>query len=340
MIKRRGKEFLSGLAFVLAAVLSLHLTAAVLRPAHTDYGSTWTAYLCEPENSIDVLFLGSSYAYCDWNPSVIYEVSGLTSYVMAGSEQTPALTYWYLREALETQHPQAVVMEVTSAFFQRYQNYTQINVVYMPWGKNRLGAIFEASEPDKRLGLCFDLWFYHDRWKELTLSDFKKVVTPPQADQKKGHTAIPVVFDQLEGGPFYRESIPDELYQQNLTDVLRIAALCETEDIDLIFTINPTYTQCTAEAYAQLERDLAVGAPQARFYNWANNFEAAGLDVTRHLSDAGHFNQEGAAVFSAYTGGFLRELGYEPQAQPTENQAAWENSARHWREVLDSAEGV
>ena len=72
-------------AFVVAAALLLHLAAAVLRPAHTDYGSTWRDYLCEPEQSIDVLFLGSSYAYCDWNPGVMYASSGLTGSVMGGS---------------------------------------------------------------------------------------------------------------------------------------------------------------------------------------------------------------------------------------------------------------
>ena len=119
-----------------------------------------------------MLFLGSSYAYCDWNPGVMYAESALTGYVLGGSEQTPAITYWYLREALKTQKPSVVVMEGSSLFFARYQNYTQINLGYMPWGMNRVKAIFDAAEPDKRLGLFFDLYFYHDRWKELTPGRF------------------------------------------------------------------------------------------------------------------------------------------------------------------------
>ena len=55
------------------------------------------------------VFLGSSFAFCDINPSLVYQSSGLTGYVMAGSEQPLSITYWYLREILRTQSPQAVL---------------------------------------------------------------------------------------------------------------------------------------------------------------------------------------------------------------------------------------
>ena len=146
--KKAGmREGLWCVAFLLTAALLLHLTGAVLRPVHINYGSTWEQYLAEPRDSIDVLFLGSSYAYCDWNPAVMYTESGLTGYVMGGSEQPPALTYWYLKEALKTQSPSVVVLEANSLFFDRYRNYTQTNVERMPWGLNRLGANFTAAEP-------------------------------------------------------------------------------------------------------------------------------------------------------------------------------------------------
>ncbi|MEA4953955.1 MAG: hypothetical protein VB096_00350 [Pseudoflavonifractor sp.] len=331
MTKRNWKEPLFAVAFLLAAALLLNLASNILRPAHTDYGSTWDAYLCEPKNSIDVLFLGSSYAYCDWNPGVMYAESGLTGYVLGGSEQTPAITYWYLKEALKTQTPSVVVMEGSSLFFARYQNYTQINLGYMPWGVNRVNATFNAAEPDKRLGLFFDLYFYHDRWKELTVGDIKKAILPARGDFLKGHTAVDQVFTELEGGPF-RHPVEqgEEVYQQNLLDFARIAALCREHGIPLILTVNPTYSQYAPEVYAKLEADVKTAAPEVSFVNWANSFEEIGLDVTRHLYDGGHLNQEGAVVFSAYTGRFLRALGYEPREQSEKNQAAWQTTAEYW----------
>lgn len=307
------REPLWCLAFLLAAALALHLCGNILRPAHTDYGSTWGAYLAEPKNSIDVLFLGSSYAYCDWDPRAMYAGSGLAGYVMGGSEQTPAITYWYLKEALKTQTPSVVVMEATSLFFDRYQNYTQINIGYMPWGMNRVRCTLECAEEDKKLGLFWDLYFYHDRWKELTWGDVKKAVTPAKADELKGHTVVETVFTGTEGGPFLsgmRQS--EEVYRQNLADFARIAALCGEKGIDLIVTVNPTYSQYTPEVYERLGKDVtAAGA--TRFVNWADCFAEIGLDPTVHLYDGGHLNQAGSEIFSAYTGQYLLGLGYTPR---------------------------
>ncbi|MCI9265002.1 MAG: hypothetical protein HFF06_10610 [Oscillospiraceae bacterium] len=333
--EKRGRvsprEPLWCLAFVLTAALLLHVCGNVLRPLHTDYGSTWSAYLAEPENSLDVLFLGSSYAYCDWNPAVMYEASGLTGYVMGGSEQTPGITYWYLREALETQSPSVVVMEATSLFFDRYQNYTQINLGYMPWGLNRVRAILECAEEDRKLGLFWDLYFYHDRWKELGLVDIKKAIFPPGADHLKGHTAVDQVFEGTEGGPFLsgmRQS--EEVYQQNHQDFARIARLCAEKGIDLMVTINPTYSQYTPEVYDRLRADVEAN-PGVRFFDWSDGFAPAGLDPARHLYDGGHLNQEGAKIFSAWTGEYLRGLGYEPREQTQENRRAWEEAAEQWK---------
>lgn len=333
MKKSIWKESLWGIAFVVVLALILHFLSAVFRPAHTDYGSTWAEYRREPKDSIDVLFLGSSYAYCDWNPGVMYGESGLTGYVMGGSEQTPAITYWYLKEALKTQSPSVVVMEGTSLFFDRYQNYTQINVGYMPWGLNRVMATLTAAEPEKRLGLFFDLYFYHDRWKELTPSDLKKAVIPVQADRLKGHTAVDQVFENTGDGPFLSEMRQsEEIYGQNIQDFAKIARLCREKGIDLILTVNPTFSQYTPDVYARLEEDVtAASEGRVRFVNWANSFAEAGLDPTVHLYDGGHLNQAGAKIFSAFTGRYLRSLGYEPRPQSPENRAAWEATADSWQ---------
>ena len=182
---RRRRELLFAAAFLLVTALLLHFAAAVLRPAQTSYGSTWSAFLAEPEDSLDVIYLGSSFAYCDINPSIVYEHSGLTGYVMGGSEQPLSITYWYLREILRTQSPEAVVLEATSLYFKRYQNYTQTNIVPMPFSLNKLGAVFTAAEPELRLGLLFDLYFYHGRWQELGRADVKKAIFPHHGTRKR-----------------------------------------------------------------------------------------------------------------------------------------------------------
>lgn len=335
--RRRRRELLFAAAFLAVTALLIHLAAVILRPPHEEYGSTWSAYRQEPKNTIDLLFLGSSYAYCDVNPSVIYAHSGLTGYVMGGSEQTLALTYWYLKEALKTQTPQMVVIEATGLFFQPYQNYTQINVGYMPLGINKLGAIFShGTEPELRGGLLFDLYFYHDRWKELRPRDIIHSLRPVPRDDRKGHTAVDLVLTDVEDTPTVRDrDITPQVYAQNLADLGGVLALCRERGIPAILTVNPTYSQCTPETYAKAMADVAAMDESVRFFNWSNSFAEIGLDPRAHLYDGWHLNQDGAAVFSAWLGSFFRqELGLLPQAQSAENTADWDISAHSWAQRL------
>lgn len=334
---RRRKELLFAAAFLLITALLIQLAAAVLRPPHTDYGSTWSAYRQEPKNTIDVLYLGSSYAYCDINPSLVYEASGLTGYVMGGSEQTFALTYWYLKEALKTQTPQAVVIEATGLFFKPYQNYTQVNVGYMPFSLNKLGAIFShGTEKDLRLGLLFDLYFYHDRWKELTPGGVVRALTPIKRDDLKGHTAVDKVLENAAPTPTVKDrDITPETYRQNLADLGRVLSLCRENGIRAILTINPTYTQCTPATYAKAVSDVAELDPTVEFYNLSDSFAEIGLNPALHLYDGWHLNQDGAAIFSAWLGTFLKnQLGLVPTAQTAENTAAWVSSVEYWNALL------
>lgn len=322
------REWLWCLAFVAAAALALGLAGRALKPAHRDYGSTWGAYLAEPKNSIDVLFLGSSMAYCDWNPGIVFDESGLTGYVMGGSEQTFGLTYYYLKEALRTQTPSVVVLEGSALFFDRYKNYTQLNVGYMPWGLNRLGAALEYGEEEKRTALLLDLYAYHDRWKEATPGGILQSLAPAKADHLKGFTAVDGTFEQGERYVFGM-SQSEEVYQANLKDLARIGALCEEKGLELIVTANPTYGLYVDEVYERMERDaLAAGA--GRFLNWSDVYGQAGMDMEAHLFDGSHLNQEGAAAFSRFTGRYLRSLGYEPRPQSEENAARWRETAEYW----------
>ena len=334
----RRKELLFAAAFLVITALLLQLAATVLRPPHTDYGSTWAAYRKEPKNTIDVLYFGSSYAYCDINPSIVYEHSGLTGYVVGGSEQTFAHTYWYLKESLKTQTPQAVVIEATGLFFQPYQNYTQVNVGYMPFGLNKLGAIFDrGTEPDLRLGLLFDLYFYHDRWKGFSPGDAIRALKPIGRDDLKGHTAVDKVLENVGAAPTVKDrDLKPEDYAQNLADLGRVLELCRERSIPVVLTINPTYTQCTPETYEKAISDVKAMDSTVKFYNWSNSFAELGLDPKVHIYDGWHLNQDGAAIFSAWLGGFLKdEIGLVPIAQSAENTAAWESSVQYWRNLLE-----
>lgn len=328
----KKKEWVWAVVFLLLTAILIHIVAGVLRPTYTTYGSTWQAFLAEPEDSLDVIYLGSSVAYCDINPTVIYETSGLTGFVMAGGEQTLSITYWYLREILKTQSPAAVVLEGIGIFFQPYQSYTQKNISTMPPSLNKLGAIWTAAEPELRQDLLFDLSFYHERWKEVDITESKL----PQWDEYKGFTPMDGSVDGAGETEWIADrDIEAEVYAENLAWLEKILLLCRENEVQTIVTIYPAYSRCTPEAYAKLEEEIAEMDLNTIFCNWSANFEEIGLVPTEHLYDGMHLNQHGARVFSAWLGKQLREkFGLMPRAQTEENAAAWQMAIGYWNQQI------
>lgn len=331
---RKGKECFFVLLFLLLTAVLVNFVSDVLRPAQVTYGSTWSAFRAEPKDSLDVIYLGSSFAYCDINPSLVYDVSGLTGYVMAGGEQPLSITYWYLKEIFRTQSPSAVVLEGTSLYFKQYQNYTQQNISQMPFSANKLGAIFTAAEPELRTGLLFDLSLYHGRWQEVGWSDLKKAVIPIRKDYYKGYTPVDGVLEGVGQTPSEQgRVVSEEDYAASLEWLDKILDLCREHGAQPIVTFNPSYTRCTKEQYARNAEEILSLDSEVLVYNWTDSFEEMGLIPTEHLYDGGHLNREGAAVFSAWLGRFLTdEVGLVPRAQTAENTAAWEESAAWWQE--------
>ena len=95
-------------ALLLAVLLFGAVTwcaAWLLMPVRTQYGSDWEQFLQEDAGSCDVLLFGSSLVYCDVAPAFLWEETGLSAYVLAGPEQTIPTSYYYVRQAFETQSP-------------------------------------------------------------------------------------------------------------------------------------------------------------------------------------------------------------------------------------------
>ena len=53
------------------------------------------------DDSVDVLFLGSSHVFETYNTSVLWDEYGIASYVLGGSVQPMWNTYFYMKEAAD-----------------------------------------------------------------------------------------------------------------------------------------------------------------------------------------------------------------------------------------------
>ncbi len=320
MKKRIFREAAFALAFIVAALALMSAASRLLKPERHDYGAVWADYLDQPRDSMDYLYLGSSYVYCDVDPNAVEDASGLSGFVMAGPEQTMGITYWYLRECLRTQSPRAVIIEGTALHFEEFQAYTQVNLAYMPYGFNRIAAAFTVAEPELRTGILFDLYFYHDRWKELggdilpgdlTLRASRLRMASQPSDKEGedsllGFTPVDGVAESMDKAPFTRQPKSEQVYEQNLAWLQKTVELCRKEGITPVVVFHPTYSRLPDEWYDRIARDVAA-LGGALYFDWSADAESMGLDPMTDYFDAGHLNAGGAGTFSRWLGAFLRE---------------------------------
>ena len=96
-----------------------------------------TLYTSE-KDSIDVIFIGSSHSFCSLNTGILWNDYGIASKNIGDSGQRFPTSYYYLLDALKTQNPKVVFIELwgieypyTTAEGSLYRNTIGLN-----WSRN------------------------------------------------------------------------------------------------------------------------------------------------------------------------------------------------------------
>ena len=108
------KKAIRCIAFLIITFLVLIRTYDILKWKDTsgDYLSSTTQLYATKDNLMDVIFLGSSHCYCTISPDVLWGNYGIAGFNMTTSGQDKNTTYHLLKEALKTQSPKVVCVEV------------------------------------------------------------------------------------------------------------------------------------------------------------------------------------------------------------------------------------
>ncbi len=327
------KEILALLAAVLAAALVLSTASALCSPKRHNYGSDWGEFLREEEDTIDVLFVGSSLTYCNIIPAVLWEQTGLTAWDMTGPELTVPGAYHYLVEALKTQSPQAAFIEISAVLYPRYTGFTKTVVGQMPWGLNRLEMTLREAEPEHRLGLLFPLHFYHSRWSELSEDDWSVFREGYGKDMNAGYTYL----NQYRVPQGYVERTDAgadvENNARNLEYLKRIAALCLEEGTVPVFYESPAASTMPRDLMEPVYETLKA-IDGAVVVNFNDHRDAIGAALEGDYYDALHYNAVGAEKFTVYLAGWITEnLSLTPAGRADE--ALWQARAEHIRKLLE-----
>ena len=218
-------------------------------------------------------------------------------------------TYWYVWEALRTQSPCVLMLEITAMYAQPKDNYTQLCVGYMPFSYNKLACIFDATPTSLWLKLLFPLLSYHVRWLSLTAEDWAETFGPQQTNDINGYTRLTDIWTPDTNEKAVREPYTAN-YARNLKYLAQIYNYCADRGVTVAFYYSPRWDVYPDDAMDKLWADIERICPGALCIDFNNDTKTVGLDWATDLYDHRHLNAQGAQKFSGYLGTWLADNFY------------------------------
>lgn len=287
----------------------------------------------QPENSVDVLFLGSSRVFENVNTGFLWDEWGMASFDLAGSVQPFWNTYYYLQEALKTQHPRVIVLDVYCATMEEeYSDQSRIakNTFGMKESIDKLRAKRVSSPDDDLVEYVLEFPQYHARYADLTSQDFLDHKGMKDRTAWKGF-----------GINFSIGSLPKNIDVSGVTEraplqekvrvyLERIIDLAQSNGIPLVLVCAPYGISAEDQKKYNTVADIAneSGIP---FLNYNLMLEEAGIDFTGELSDlaadTSHLNHRGNVKYTRHLGNWLKSNFGIPDHRGDSRYSSWQISA-------------
>ncbi|WP_283680971.1 hypothetical protein [Parablautia sp. Marseille-Q6255] len=327
LLQKYRKWIIKGVCFVLGFCLLFWVAQRLLSAKWLDRAGQTGAWMefreLEPD-TVDALFLGTSHTYSGIDPMYIYENSGITSFALSGPGMRFDLTYMVLKDALKTQKPKVVFLDMSSVHFDRQQTEGRIHKVLdqLPLSKEKLKFAFHTDNDElSTLDALFPLFRYHSRWEMLEQQDFQYAAGSIEAPVWRGHYVnYRVAATEYY---FYEEGRKDgecHIEGRALECLRKIDQLCKDEGIQLVLykIPAPTWYKLQSDGSAELAEEF--GVPFLELFYCVDEI---GLDPATDFRDRkNHLNQYGAEKVSGYMMKYMQN-NFEMEDQRGKN-ADWD----------------
>ena len=256
----------------------------------------------------DVLIFGDCDAYENFSPIKMYEDYGISSYIRGSGEQYMWQSYYLLRDSLRIETPKVVVLSIhnmQNEYPKRKEAYNRMTIDGMKWSKDKVDAInISMTKGETLASYVFPILRYHDRWNQLTKTDFKHVFTKDITSHNGYYMRCDIKgIDKPRRTPARTTYRFDETSMYYL-DQIRI--LCEENGIELLLVRAPIEYGW----YEQWDKNIEDYAAQygLTYINLCDYADEMGIDMTQDTYDSGvHLNIFGAEKVSVFFGKYLME---------------------------------
>lgn len=309
-------KIIKSICFVLILSVILILLSKLLEPKNNSVEAGMhyrgaSGVLAEPDNTIDVVYIGNSEAYTSIIPMEMWNDHGYTGYVCASPEQLLPVSTKILGETVKHQKPKLIVLEASN-----------LNVI---------SDLSEASDQVLNYGL--KVFQYHDRWKNLSKEDFTTKPEYTTENYMKGYEYSDMVagldIDSSSEKKMDEVAIP----KSNQAYVKLIKKIGEQNGAKLVMVSVPCY-----EYWSHKTHDEIQGFCDKNGIDYIDlnlNKDDVGIDWKNDTSDRGnHLNHKGALKTTKYLGKQLKERYKLEDHRHDEKYKHWNEQYEKYKDIV------
>ncbi len=342
------KKIVKIILFCIGFLILLDLLGKLLKPScakevaidndHYSYEGIYDL----PKGSLDVVFVGSSHAFCSISPEDIFSSYGITSYVLGSGNQRIWQSYFNLKDVFRIQSPKVVIVESLVAFEQAAQgeayNREAIDRMKLSWPKIEAikMAVAKNSEQEHFLSYIFPAIRYHDRWEMLEENDFSWFLNDSWS-VTKGYLPRMTVTSAEFNISEYEKSNPVEMNSTCREYLTKIKELCDKNQAELILTKFPTCLWNGAKALAMQQIADEMGVIYLDFCADEILRRAVNIDWSRETLDNGnHLNYDGALKVTDYMGKYLEKNYVFSDKRKNAQYDQWKKDYAYFKRSVDN----
>lgn len=290
-------------------------------------------YYLEEKNTIDVLAVGASDVGRGFSPITLWNDYGITSYNLGTSNQTMALAYYVIKEAIQYQDIKTVILDMDAAFVEKNAPEGEYRKLFdnIKFGKNKLEALEEPDlEMDNKLSYIFPLIRFHSRWGELEDNDFRIAKKYNKSTSYKGMAMSSEVKPYIDDKEYMKDiGDTEKISEKNQKYIKKIVELCQEKNIKLLWVEIPSATSWS-DARSKATQELAKQY-KIEFIDMNYQLQGFDFDWKTDTADGGnHLNIAGAEKVSKYLGNILYErYGLKDHRQDSK-YASWYDEAERY----------
>ena len=306
-MKRAIGRIIRTCCFALLFLAVFYFISDTLKFKYDDGVRPMVNYYALPENTVDVLLLGSSHIGMNADPSVMWREEGIAAYACWAGMQPTWNTYYYLKECLKTQKPKLIIMDTYLATNDlEYSDYEAMvkTLIGMRFSRDKLEAIEVSAPPELRTHVLLGFPTFHYRYSDLTEDDFRYYFwqrdTTLQSVPSSNGAVEPIQI--LDTAAAIGSA---ELTEKSGGYFLKIIEYCKEMDVPLLLVTAPyELTRIEQERYNTIARIAAKNG--LTFLNFNAFYQDVGIDPQVDFRDPGHMNDSGIKKYSRYLAAYAK----------------------------------